>query len=391
MKKLLICNLFTFLFASTLCFSADIWDPQVSGTTQNLNSIFFLSTTSGFTVGNQGTLLSTSDGGNNWSPISLGSSSNFRKVYFKSNSIGYILSDDGKIFKSINGGSTWSSQTIHTSGLNGIDFNGNNGIAVGDNGHVFHTSNAGETWIPFGTISVFAFNDVKFLNDTTAVIVGVQGKVFKTNDRGITWSPLSSGTTSTLSSIALKDTTYYVVGTNGTILSVAPTLNKFTQEGTGLTANWLKTTVCTTDNYCYTAGTIASVLLNTGSSWEAKNLDENVNISSMYFANNNIGYTCGLGGVIYKTVSGGVNIKNTSLLQPRWKISPNPVNSAVNLNIDTSTEGTLTMHNALGNLVLTKKIENSTTSISLQHLSPGLYIAAFRSANGTSVKKVIKN
>ncbi len=392
MKKLLFCNIVVLFFTYTLCFSKDSWDAQVSGTTQNLNSIFFLTTSTGFSVGNQGTLLTTTDGGNTWSTFNLGSTSNLRKVYFKSSSVGFILSDDGKIFKTVNGGSTWTNQTIHTSGLNGIDFNGENGIAVGDDGHVFYSSNAGDTWAGVGTISVFTFNDVKFLDATTAVLVGVGGRVFKTINTGVTWSALTSNTSSSLSSIELQqNNTYYITGTDGTILSLDPITDSFTVEGAGITTNWLQDITCNNSGYCYTAGSSATVLLNTDTSWETKNLDENVNLSSIYFADNNIGYACGSAGVLYKTVNGGVAVENTSLEYFNWQISPNPAQCKVVVNINNFTDASLRIYDALGNLRFTQTLETTNTSINIENLNSGVYIASLVTSKGVSVKKIIKN
>ena len=42
------------------------WKIQNSGTTQELNSVFFTSASTGYVVGDLGTILKTSDGGIQW-------------------------------------------------------------------------------------------------------------------------------------------------------------------------------------------------------------------------------------------------------------------------------------------------------------------------------------
>jgi photosystem II stability/assembly factor-like uncharacterized protein len=42
------------------------WKAQTSGTSESLNEIFFLNATTGFVVGTNGTLLKTTDGGDDF-------------------------------------------------------------------------------------------------------------------------------------------------------------------------------------------------------------------------------------------------------------------------------------------------------------------------------------
>jgi photosystem II stability/assembly factor-like uncharacterized protein len=50
------------------------WEPQNSCTTNNLYSVYFTNTTTGYVVGDSGTILKTTDGGINWLPQSSGTS-----------------------------------------------------------------------------------------------------------------------------------------------------------------------------------------------------------------------------------------------------------------------------------------------------------------------------
>jgi hypothetical protein len=85
------------------------WTPHTSGTTNNLNGI-----THGniyVAVGNSGTILTSTDGGNTWASHTSVTSSNLRKVASVANLI-VAVGDNGTIATSKDGGATWTTQTL---------------------------------------------------------------------------------------------------------------------------------------------------------------------------------------------------------------------------------------------------------------------------------------
>ena len=64
----------------------------------------------------------------------------------------FAVGEVGTIIKSTDGGNTWSVQHVSQAGptrrdLRSVDFgNGGLGVAVGDRGVIFRTTNAGDTW-----------------------------------------------------------------------------------------------------------------------------------------------------------------------------------------------------------------------------------------------------
>jgi hypothetical protein len=105
-------------------------------------------------VGEKGTILRTTNTGQNWMNVSLPDTSinlyciskrtrqNFNATNF------YIAGSQGKIYKSTDNGATWSLKNSGTTNtLRSVFFSGNDSGAVsGDNGTVRMTTNAGETW-----------------------------------------------------------------------------------------------------------------------------------------------------------------------------------------------------------------------------------------------------
>lgn len=79
----------------------------------------------------------------------------------------------------------------------------------------------------------------------------------------------------------------------------------------------------------------------------------------------------------------GINtITNTVL-----KVYPNPANETLFINRSTANVETLGIYNALGELVISKELNQTNESINIANLSPGIYIVK----SGSFTKKIIKH
>lgn len=84
------------------------WIPLINGLGNQLNSVFFTDSQTGYIAGN-GTILKTSDGGDSWTKT-INSDNNFFSVYFTDATTGYVTGGffEGFILKTTDGGSSWS-------------------------------------------------------------------------------------------------------------------------------------------------------------------------------------------------------------------------------------------------------------------------------------------
>src|SRR5579864_1660032 len=87
----------------------------------------------GWVVGDNGTILHTSDGGATWRPQASGMSDALFGVSFVDTNNGWAVGEPAAILHTSNGGATWSHQTSGTANnLLGVSFvDANNGWAVG--------------------------------------------------------------------------------------------------------------------------------------------------------------------------------------------------------------------------------------------------------------------
>ncbi|MEJ5296491.1 MAG: YCF48-related protein [Armatimonadota bacterium] len=84
------------------------WVAQTSGTTAKLNSVYAVTALAAYAVGDGGTILRTTDGGATWTSLNSGTTANLRSVYFRDVQTGWVVGDGGVTLRTLNGGNTWS-------------------------------------------------------------------------------------------------------------------------------------------------------------------------------------------------------------------------------------------------------------------------------------------
>jgi photosystem II stability/assembly factor-like uncharacterized protein len=214
-ESLKSCSLFLLLFSSLLLINHSLyaqgWDwqnPLPQGV--NLFGVHFPNDSIGYTVGMDGTILKTTNGGEDWSAQSSGVGTTFESVFFPHPDTGYAVGYGNNTFhKTTNGGGVWVEVPEAAQSLTDVFFlNTNLGYAVGSNGFsatVVKTTNGGEDWEVQHTGTVTFYNAVYFVNDTVGWISGGGGRLLKTTNGGQTWITQTSGTSQTIESLYFHD------------------------------------------------------------------------------------------------------------------------------------------------------------------------------------------
>lgn len=119
MKKSILTGILTTVLVSTC--AAQNWYPVNVPTNERLNDIEFASSTIGYIVGENGTFLKTTDGGQTWSntnPTWNGNSFgtlSLLDISFVSETIGYLVLEGAQgTVKTLDGGQTWSDLPANT-------------------------------------------------------------------------------------------------------------------------------------------------------------------------------------------------------------------------------------------------------------------------------------
>ena len=138
-------------------------------------------------VGDNGTILKTTNGGVAWTPIASGTSAN---LYAYKDVAGGILvgGEGGTMLKSTDSGDTWASISLPTSEtIWDIDSSGQNGnwvLASGSNGTLLRSTNAGTTWCNINTQTTADLFAVDMTLNATWTIAGEGGLMKRTTNSG---------------------------------------------------------------------------------------------------------------------------------------------------------------------------------------------------------------
>ena len=142
-------------------------------------------------------------------------------VSFTDANTGNAVGDNGTIIRTTNGGLNWISQNSGTlNSLWGVSFtDANYGTAVGDWSTIIRTTNGGTNWTSQTSGTTALLYSVSFTDENNGTVVGAYGTILKTTNGGLNWISQISGTANSLKSVSFTDANYgTAVGIFGTIL-----------------------------------------------------------------------------------------------------------------------------------------------------------------------------
>jgi len=387
------------------------WTPLVSGTTNQLEEIFFPAPDTGYATGWSGTIVKTTDG-TTWTPLSIGSSKNLLDVFFLDTQTGFVVGDSGLFAKTTDGGNNWSLQYL--TNVNPIDLSSvyftdaNTGFAGGredvSKGIIFKTIDGGINWTVTNTPSnsVFDFNYNRLIfpvADTGYALT--RGFCIKTTDAGDNWF--------------YTDTFLF---NNGLMFSILEDAYFFSSD-TGYVVGWYNPFT----GYTYNGGTTWSDLALFNGQWQSmdfpsrqigymvgwgqliKTVDggttwnditspliQNGSLLSMDFTDDWTGYACGSNGTIIKTTNGGTTSVSELNSQNEIIIYPNPVSKEFKIQSSKFKGGEkieLKICDVVGKEILNKELSASDWKIDVSKFENGIYLLKINSGKNIFLKKIV--
>lgn len=310
-KAILLVNITSLLLVLSMPIYSQTygWFTQNSGTTNNLNAMYFVNTVTGYIAGNGGTILKTTNAGTNWVSQNSGTPNHLFGLYFINANTGWAAGDVGIILKTINGGANWVIQVSNTIyQLHQISFiNSTTGVVSGWYGTIVKTTNGGTSWFTQTSGIVTNLRGVSFVNTSTGYSVGWLGTIIKTVNSGDNWYIVPSGTTLELENVSFTDSyTGFVIGESGRIQKTTNGGANWVVQTSG-TANWLYGITNPALNMFIVSGENGTIrkTSNSGINWYSQTSSTAAWLNSITFADTNIGYASGDNGVIIKTTTGG--------------------------------------------------------------------------------------
>jgi len=341
-----------------------------------LNDICFPSSSLGFAVGENGTLLKTSDGGNTWNIQSIGTSENLFQIEFPTPNIGYISTYNGKIYKTSNSGTTWSLiYTFNTHTIQKMVFTSpNNGFIKANPNSAYDliikTTDGGLTWNNLMSFSMYSSNINISKGDSNTIYVS----------------------------------SYYFYPGDGT---TSVDIFKYDIDGNllyeGDTANIFKTIPIM--SHAFLSDTLGYLVLSNGEIYKSIdgaltwNLETYANqVKHLFLYDTSVMYFAGNVGNIYKYDSYNVsNVEENNISKSDFIISPNPTNGYCKINcyLSNQSDVSIIVYDINGKEISNHQYPkqpsgNISYNLDMMKQSPGLYFIKLINNSQIITKKIIK-
>ncbi len=194
------------------------WNKHSTPTIPGIHRLRFCSPDTGWATYEDGVYRST-DGGQTWESR-FKSPKNVQLQGLDCNGCESVLAvgSEGTIVRTTNGGDDWISlKPLVTSTLLGVKWVDSTAWAVGTQGTLLVSEDSGLHWVQKRTGVSGALVDISAI-DNECWAVGQAGIVIRSSDRGRTWKPFTSPTRSDLYSLFLSARAGWAAGGNSTIL-----------------------------------------------------------------------------------------------------------------------------------------------------------------------------
>ncbi|MCF6269353.1 MAG: YCF48-related protein [Melioribacteraceae bacterium] len=277
-----------------------------------MHSIYFVSSSTGYIVGNNGKFARTTNGNTSnptWTVSTIAGEENYYSVSFGTSSTGWVVGNGGVIQKTTNSGGAWTAQVepITTEKLNATFFvSSNTGWAVGENGIVVTTTDGGSSWSTVNLGTTNTLFDVYFPSADVGYICG-DAVFYYTKDGGTTWTSRTV-INEYYSTKFINDNIGWIVGSTG-----FGTLFKTTNRGSSWTALSPAPPSPLYDLAIVDANTLVAVgysgsiqrTTNGGTSWSAVTSGTTDILRTVHFVNSSVGYIGTDNGKVLKSTDGG--------------------------------------------------------------------------------------
>ncbi len=335
--------------------SGTTWTSCTSGTSESIYSLFFTDNYTGYASGS-GALLKTTDAGNTWISTYSGTPGEFTQVYFPTTSTGYVLMNLNSLLKTSDAGTTWNQLTSFNYTYTGSLFftSADTGYLCGSNGKIFKTTNGGNSFNTLTSGTTIDLSSIHFISKNTGLVSGY-GIILKTTDGGVTWVQKYSGTHSLGQFSFLDPLNGYCLGSNAFLKTV---------DG-GET--WLE------------------------SPWDITNYYT----CDLFFTSPDTGFIVGYNGMILKTTNGVITDIQSKKAVTGMKIFPNPNHGTFFIELPRNSKSTILVQllNLSGVKIFNGILpcNSGKTEIQLEGIPHGYYVIKIISYNEVRTGKVLIN
>jgi photosystem II stability/assembly factor-like uncharacterized protein len=376
-------------------FASAQWATITSGTTADLNDVYFFDEDTGFVAGDGLTLKKTVNGGSSWSNATIDNSvmgGAINKISFNQDkTIGIAiveLNNSSFFLRTTDGGNNWTN--IHQAGgkMKSVSFYETDKILIaGDMGEMYKSESAGLTWNFINTNITSNISDISCATSQVCYTCTDVAAIHKTIDAGNNWNTSSSGAAIQYKSVftisadsvfavgyTASDSAYLVNTYNGGTTWFAPLYmgvehlndvffaNRFTGYAVGGSP---------------TAGSNSQYIAKTtdgGYSWVQQNEATQKELNAVFFTDALTGFAVGANGTIIKTTNGGVTGIAEKTIDKSLSFFPNPVNDFLQVQLESNKSFSYRIMDVNGKEISKGEMNNAQTKINCADLLPGNYV-----------------
>jgi photosystem II stability/assembly factor-like uncharacterized protein len=304
------------------------WTASDQSCESSIASFAFPSPSVGYLMTEDGSILRTDDGGSTFSrrtsvpgTDSAGGSRSPTDIFFTDANTGVVTTrdnGDGKIFQTIDGGNSWtevasapSGNGVIHNGLNGLEFSGSTGYAVGDRKTLLKSVNSGATWTPESLQGVSGTPNLESIGcaDATTCLITEEGggQLIRTVDGGDNGSSVTPATQPIFAAAFASASRAVAVGADGATVVSDNAGTSWTPVGgsiSGSDFNRLRATNSQLAEAGGDNGTLARTV-NGGASWFTVGVPTTGSVRDASFPSQSTGYALDSAGGAFRTTNGG--------------------------------------------------------------------------------------
>lgn len=396
------------------------WQIQNSGTTEILNDVAVLNQTTAIVVGENGTILKTTDNGLNWVAKNSGGSFDFNAVSFRDEQNGIAVGNSA-FNLTTDGGESWLAANFNENALT-ISYrywSGNSNVIIGcDSGTVFYSSNGGNSWydplfFPYmlpQPIRAVGFNYITPGSPTAYAATTPSTAVnfsFPSNEWNFFTNPIYPPL-DYITGGEFYDLNQFLIGFQATAGYFSPFLLKRIDSDTTWQMNfyiipqsYIPRDIKGMNEILFICGINGKIFKSTngGDNWFEQYTNITEHLNAIDFINDTIGYSVGNNGTILFTSNGGISSMEEVLSLTGYYLYqnyPNPFNPATNIRFGIAERGivSLVVFDILGREI-TRLVDEEkpageyTVEFNAEGLTSGIYFYQLVTEQFTQTKKML--
>lgn len=192
-----------------------------------LTSVFFLDDKQGWAAGHDGTIMTTTDGGENWQiqRAEPGKDRVLLSIWFENAQHGLAVGQFGLALETNDGGKNWLERKLAEGEAGDRHlfqiFAGPDGLAfiAAEAGSLLRSTDGGRRWTAIQTDNLGSFWTGLVQKNGDVIAAGMRGHVYRSADMGLTWTAVPSGTQQSITGILSHDDgSIHLFGNSGVLL-----------------------------------------------------------------------------------------------------------------------------------------------------------------------------